>query len=89
MVTLKFFANLRDLVHKKEIQIEGKNLKEAITNAEKLLGIDLIGELFEDGKPKKGVIVLVNGKNIEHLQGLLTPLSDGDIVSLFPPVGGG
>ena len=89
MVTLKFFANLRDIVHTKEIKVEGKNLKDAIMYAEKLLNVDLINELFENGKPKKGVIILVNGKNIEHLQGLLTPLSDGDVVSLFPPVGGG
>jgi len=36
-----------------------------------------------------GYIILVNGLNIEHLKGFETPLNDGDLVSIFPPAGGG
>ncbi len=89
MVTLKFFATLRDLTGKKELIVEGKTVGEAITDAGNLLNLDLMDELFENEKPKKGVIILVNGRNIEHLNGLSTPLEDGDTLSLFPPVGGG
>ena len=42
-----------------------------------------------DGELVPGTIVLVNGPNIHHLQGLATPLQDGDRVSVFPAVGGG
>ncbi len=89
MVTLKFFATLRDLTGKKELVVDGKTVKEVISAAGNVLGLDLMNELFEGEKPKKGVIVLVNGRNIEHLDGLSTSLEDGDILSLFPPVGGG
>ncbi len=89
MAILKFFANLRDLTGKKELKVEGKNIREVIENVSETLNIDLMSELFEDEKPKKGVIVLVNGRNIEHLEGLDTSLEDKDVVSLFPPVGGG
>ncbi len=89
MVTLKFFANLRDLTGKKEMKVDASHLKGAIDRASSMLGIDLMEELFEGERPKKGVIILVNGKNIEHLKGLSTPLEEGDTVSLFPPVGGG
>ncbi len=89
MVTLKFFATLRDLTGKKELIVDGKTVEEAIAEAGNLLNLDLMDELFENEKPKKGVIVLVNGRNIEHLNGLSTILEDGDILSLFPPVGGG
>ncbi|HOA36431.1 MAG TPA: MoaD/ThiS family protein [Bacillota bacterium] len=33
--------------------------------------------------------VLVNGKNIAHLQWKKTRLKDGDVVSNFPPLAGG
>lgn len=34
-------------------------------------------------------IVMVNGRNVEHLQGVTTPLADEDTVALFPLVAGG
>ncbi len=89
MVKMKFFANLRDLVKKKEIDVEASMVKDAIDTASSLLGIDLKSELFDGEIPKKGVIVLVNGRNIEHLKGIYTSLQEGDVISLFPPVGGG
>jgi molybdopterin synthase sulfur carrier subunit len=33
--------------------------------------------------------VLLNGRNILILKGLMTPLRNGDIVALFPPLVGG
>ncbi|MEM0378559.1 MAG: MoaD family protein [Thermosphaera sp.] len=36
-----------------------------------------------------GYIILVNGFNIEHLNGLKTKVKNGDVVSIFPPSGGG
>ena len=34
-------------------------------------------------------MVLLNGRSIAFLQGLATPVSEADTLSLFPPVGGG
>jgi len=36
-----------------------------------------------------GTMILVNGRHVQHLQGLDTPLMDEDRVSIFPPAGGG
>ncbi len=36
-----------------------------------------------------GLIVLINGRNIRQLEGLETVLSDGAVISLFPPAAGG
>ena len=36
-----------------------------------------------------GTMILVNGRHVQHLQGLDTPLKDADTVSIFPPAGGG
>jgi molybdopterin synthase sulfur carrier subunit len=35
------------------------------------------------------VNILKNGRNIHFLSGLNTPLEDGDVIALFPPVAGG
>ncbi len=44
----------------------------------------------ENGELKSGyVMVLLNGRSIAFLQGLATPVSEADTLSLFPPVGGG
>lgn len=42
-----------------------------------------------DGRPTGLITVLLNGRSIEFLQGNATPVGPGDILSLFPPVGGG
>jgi molybdopterin synthase sulfur carrier subunit len=36
-----------------------------------------------------GVGLLVNGRSTRFLQGLDTPVREGDEVALFPPIGGG
>jgi MoaD family protein len=35
------------------------------------------------------VNILKNGRNIYFLAGMDTPLDDGDVIALFPPVAGG
>lgn len=45
--------------------------------------------LDEEGKIAPGSIILVNGKNILHLEKLKTKIKDGDTVTLFPPSAGG
>lgn len=44
---------------------------------------------FEDGKLRDYVKLLVNGHNIQFLNGLDTVLKDGDVIAVFPPVAGG
>ncbi|MHA1594539.1 MAG: ubiquitin-like small modifier protein 1 [Candidatus Baldrarchaeia archaeon] len=45
--------------------------------------------LDEKGRVKKYVKILVNGRNIEFLDGLKTRLKHDDVVTFFPPVAGG
>ena len=48
-------------------------------------------EFFSESGEELGerVIVMVNGRHITHLQGVTTPLTEQDVVALFPVVAGG
>jgi molybdopterin synthase sulfur carrier subunit len=51
--------------------------------------IDLRGELvFPDGRIKPGAMILIDGRNVLHENGIDTMIS-GKVVSIFPPSGGG
>ena len=45
--------------------------------------------LEEDRSISSGAIILVNGKNVLHLDKLETEVSNQDTVTLFPPSAGG
>ncbi|WP_048150362.1 ubiquitin-like small modifier protein 1 [Palaeococcus ferrophilus] len=83
MTTVKLFATLIELTGRRRLEVEG---------------IETVGELLDElermfpgfkRELEKGFMILVNGKNIEHLNGLDTPLKEDDTVSIFPPAGGG
>ena len=90
-IRVKAFATFRDVMDK-EIDL---------AVAENTTISDLLDDLmiqypgFEDmaferpGVPKKFVDILHNGRNIQFIKGIDTPLSEGDLITLFPPVGGG
>lgn len=46
--------------------------------------------LYDDeGEVRAYLHVFLNGENVEGASGLRTPVDDGDVVTFFPPVGGG
>jgi molybdopterin synthase sulfur carrier subunit len=45
--------------------------------------------LDENGSIAPGSIILVNGHNVIHLEGLSTKIDNDDVVTLFPPSAGG
>lgn len=90
-VTLRAFADYREIVGR-EMQLslaEGKTVGEVIAG---LCGRypPLQKEMFDTaGKLKEFINIFVNGRNIAFLDDMATPLANGDVVSLFPPVAGG
>ncbi len=90
-VELKLFAGLREVSDKEKFDFSAKDVGELIS---KLVEYnDVFAEKIysdSDGKDiREGYSVLVNGRNIKFLEGLETPLEEGDRVTIFPPVGGG
>lgn len=87
---IKFFAFFRDYTGTKETSAEGCNtLKELLDKLCIRYGRRFTEKVFSGDGLGDDVIILVNGRHIEHLQGIQTALSENDEISIFPKVAGG
>jgi len=88
-IAFRFFATFREAVGERTIERsfdEGTRVGDVLHALEAEFP-DL--ELFEDGTLREYLSIMKNGRDVTHLEGLDTPLADGDTVSVFPPVAGG
>jgi molybdopterin synthase sulfur carrier subunit len=89
-VTVRMFTSLRALTGTKELELEAANVQEVIDKLGKQFGEKFNQMVLEaDGSLKSYYHALVNGRHVRLQKGLQTSLSEGDIVALFPPIGGG
>ena len=93
---MRFFAALRELVGKKVETLEFPNGEEVtvervLKSLVELYGKDFIEYVFdrETGDIQGYLTLLVNGRSVTTLDGLRTRLTDGDVLAILPPVGGG
>ena len=83
-VSVKFAATLGKEAGMKQMMVEAADVKTLLRtvqnafrgNKEFLLQLKLCN-------------LIVNNTNVNYLSGLKTELSDGDVVTFFPPLGGG
>jgi len=89
-LTLRFFANFREVVGQKTIVREYEDIS-TVGDALAELKAEFPGlELHdEDGSLREYITVMRDGKNVIHIEGLETELAGGETLSLFPPVAGG
>jgi molybdopterin synthase sulfur carrier subunit len=80
--TVKFYATLRNVAGVRETRVEAGSIKEVLDSLSTLYG-DRIDRYL------KMSTVLVNGTNVIHMKGKKTRLKPDDVVSIFPPLGGG
>ncbi|RLI77351.1 molybdopterin synthase sulfur carrier subunit [Archaeoglobales archaeon] len=84
MVKVKLFANFREIVGSKEIEINAKSVKELLNSLIK--DYPKLKEHFSENRLKEYVHIMVNGKIVEDLD---ERLNKNDVVAIFPPVSGG
>ena len=92
-VEVKFFTSLREITGKKvdELQIQNTiTVNELVTILSEKYGKNFREYIYDKKGQLQGFLsFLVNGKNINILQGFDTKLQEGDVVAVLPPVGGG
>ena len=74
-VTVKFFATLREYGPKKEDLLIPTNSR-----------VELLFTQYKIPKNERKAIILINGRPHKDED---TVLNDGDIIAIFPPIGGG
>lgn len=81
---VRFYSTLREKVGKSvEINKDQVDIKSLI----ELLGIK--DYIVDNNNLVIGTMILVNGKNILHINGLGTIVKNNDSVDFFPPAAGG
>ena len=88
---LRFFATFREAAGGKTVTAaypDGSTVGDVLRELEDEYD-GMAGRLIVDGDLAPQINVLKNGREVLHLDGLDTPLDDGDRLSVFPPVAGG
>ena len=92
-VEIRLFATLRELAKTNSVVEDfksGATVGDALRKICERLGAKFRERVLDSsGNPSEYVKIILNGQNIVFLQGTATKLKDGDVIAIFPPVGGG
>ena len=92
-ISIKYYAMLREATDKKTEIInipEKSSISDLLDFLVERYNKKLSRYIYDSEKKLKDYIsFMLNGININSLNGIETTLKDGDILSLLPPVGGG
>ncbi|MFV1857770.1 MAG: ubiquitin-like small modifier protein 1 [Anaerolineales bacterium] len=89
---IRLYATLRQIAGTREVEIpiEGQQAVGEVLRALVECHPRLNEAIWDaDGSLANHVAVVLNGRDVRHLARVDTPLSDDDILAVFPPVGGG
>ncbi|MEM2094088.1 MAG: MoaD/ThiS family protein [Candidatus Bathyarchaeia archaeon] len=89
---VRFFGDLQDYVRKSWTTIEvkqGSTILDLIQQLAEKVDSDLPKKIIEGGKTRPEIKILLNGRDIAYMNGLMTELNDHDLVSFLPIAGGG
>lgn len=93
MVQVQFFGLLRILLKQEQIElpaVEDETVAQLLRRLQQQFPTPFMHKLLdENGSMYAGTIILVNRKNIHHLEMLQTPVKEADVVAMFPPGAGG
>ena len=92
MIRVLYYAAVRERTGTFETRVDefAGTVAELLKHLDECHGIHVAGSSeAANSDPLSALIIMVNGRHIAHIGGLDASVSEGDIVSIFPLVGGG
>ena len=93
MIKVEFYSLLRLLLKRDKLEIparDNEKVRQLLQRIQQQLPTPFLQKLLdESGELIPGTIILINRRNILHLEKLETPVHSGDVVAFFPPGAGG
>ena len=95
-VQVRFFTTLREITGRREQTVEFRDdenatVKSLLNKLAKRYGKSFVDYICDQktGEVKSFLQFLVNGRSTSKSEGLDSKLSNGDVLAIIPPVGGG
>jgi molybdopterin synthase sulfur carrier subunit len=92
LVTVRTFGRMTSIMGGHQVQMDapGATVGDLLDELTARFGAPMRDFLYPGGGELSDMLfVLVNGKNIAHMDGTSTSLKDGDVVSILPITAGG
>ncbi len=92
MIKIKFYSLIRMHLGINEIEVKTNSIsiEDLLEEVEKQINKKFLDQLVNNNHQIiHGTMILINGRNIVHLDGLNSIVVEGDEISIFPPGGGG
>ena len=86
---VEMYSLVRQITGEKEIELEAGSVEEALMKLSERYGKRFDVVYSREKGLSGGINILLRGKNIHVLQGIETPLSDGDVIAMFYSIEGG
>lgn len=90
-IEVRLFASLRDAVGQSTVSVETSD-GQTVRDVLRMLEADhaaLEGQLLDNREIADSIVVLVNGRPVNHLNGDGTTVGDSDRISITLPISGG